>query len=66
MDNCSIHHAKIIKKKIIKELDWVVIYNEAYKANYQPIEKWFHLVKTLYRKLILEDRKLGIGFEDAE
>lgn len=66
MDNAAVHKAKKVKKTILRDYEWIPLYNEAYQPTFMPIENFFGLVKSKYRQLIVEDRKFDPTIPDKE
>ena len=57
LDNASVHHAKLVKTRILLRYGWIPIYNQPYAPKYMPIEHFFAVLKHQYRLNLLEDRK---------
>jgi transposase len=49
MDNCSVHHSKIVTK-FLRDLSITAIFNVPYSPEYNPIERVWAIVKNQYKR----------------
>lgn len=52
MDNCRVHHSKKVKKHL-SELGVTPIFNVPYSPQFNPIEKYWAMVKMYFKRMKL-------------